>query len=79
MAKKRNPFSEISEELGGELFKAFRDARKASPVPYGMQVATSKGQRDQAWRARILGDVGVFREEFMKDKEAFRQKWESVR
>jgi hypothetical protein len=77
MAKKRNSFSEISEELGGEMFRAFKDAHKASPVPYGMQVATSKGQRDQAWRARILGDVGVFREEFMKDKETFRKRWEA--
>ena len=76
MADNRNMFSIIAEELGTELYNAFKDASKSKTVPYGMQVATSEAQRDQAWRNRIVSEKGFAISEFHRDKASFRRRWE---
>jgi hypothetical protein len=76
MADNRNMFSRIAEELGTELYEAFKDASKSKTVPYGMQVATSQAQRDQAWRNRVVSEKEFALSEFRKDKASFRRRWE---
>lgn len=78
MAETRNFYSEVVGDIVSTLHKSFTDSREAKPVPFGLQLATSKGQRDQAWRADILSDGAVFQKEFLKDREAFTRRWEGL-
>jgi hypothetical protein len=77
MAETRNFYSAVVGDIVSTLYKSFTDAEKARPIPFGQQVPTSKAQREQAWRTRIMSDGAVFQEEFLKDKEAFTRRWEA--
>ena len=76
LPNKTNFFSDISEELGGELYQSFKDASKSRAIPAGMQRATTKEQRDQAWRTKVQTEGGFARDEFFKEKKAFGRRWQ---
>jgi hypothetical protein len=76
LPNKKNLFSAIPEDLGGEMRQSFKDAAKSKAIPPGMKVPTSQGQRTQAWVRKVQSDPEFAKVEFYKNKQGFRQRWE---
>ena len=76
MAKTVHPLFKTSTQEGKELFLSRRDAEKAGGVPFGMKKPTTKVDRDESWRSRIRQDREFAVQEWRRDKQSFRRRWE---
>ncbi len=78
MAETMHPLFKVSAQEGKELFSSRRQADKAKGVPFGMKRATTASERDGVWRGRVQQDREFAVQEWRRDRQSFRRRWEGI-